>query len=431
MQIKSKKAFEEANELFPGGVNSPVRAFKAVDITPPFIKSAQGAYIYDIDDHKYIDYVLSWGPLILGHSDEHVVDAIVTQAHNGVTYGAPTLMESDLAKIILDRFKSMDKIRFVNSGTEATMSAIRLARGYTKRNYIVKFNGCYHGHADSFLVKAGSGIATFDSADSAGVPEVLAKLTVSLPYNDCEAIKETFTQLGDQIAAVIVEPVAGNMGLIPGKPEFLALLRELTHNHGALLIFDEVMSGLRCDYIGAQHHYQIEPDITTLGKVIGGGMPVAAYGGRLEIMNEISPAGDVYQAGTLSGNPLGMVAGATTLMNYTENEFNEAATRLDELCHRIQAIANKYGYTIQVPHIGTMFSLFFSEQPVENFDDSKACHQELFRRFFIKMLDHGIYFASSQFETNFISMKHSEEDIQTTIKAVEHVFSELRDEDGK
>lgn len=427
---KSKQAFEEAKELFPGGVNSPVRAFNAVELTPPFIKEGKGAYLYDIDDNRYIDFVLSWGPLILGHGDPNVVKAICHQAQKGVTYGAPTLMESDLANLLCQRFKSIDKIRFVNSGTEATMSAVRLARGYTHRPYILKFTGCYHGHADTFLVKAGSGIATFDSADSAGVPESYAKLTLSLPYNDKSAVESIFDQIGEQIAAVIVEPVAGNMGLILADKEFLVQLRAITEQYQSLLIFDEVMSGLRCDFVGAQNYYEIEPDLTTLGKVIGGGMPVAAYGGKSNIMNAIAPLGDVYQAGTLSGNPLGMVAGATTLMSYDEEQFERSVALLEAFCQTISNLANQYQYEVQVPHMGTMFSIFFSSKPVKNFDDSKACDQVLFKRFFTKMLEKGIYFASSQFETNFISLKHTQEDLQTTAQIIEQVFSEMRLEDG-
>ncbi|SEQ00482.1 glutamate-1-semialdehyde 2,1-aminomutase [Ignavigranum ruoffiae] len=428
MNQKSEIAFKEALDIFPGGVNSPVRAFKSLDIVPPFIQKGQDQYIFDIDNKKYIDYVLSWGPLILGHSDPRVVESITKQAQNGITFGAPTLLESDLGKTIIERFDTIDKVRFVNSGTEATMSAVRLARGFTKRDLIIKFDGCYHGHSDSFLVKAGSGIATFGTADSAGVPREMAKLTISVPYNDEEAVRDVFNKYGNKIAAVIIEPVAGNMGLVLAKPSFLNSLRDLTNQYHSLLIFDEVMSGFRCDYIGAQNYYNIKPDITTLGKVIGGGLPVAAYGARKEIMNCIAPVGDVYQAGTLSGNPLGMTAGNVTLTSYNEEDFKLASIKVDILCQNIEELANKYGFKVQAPHLGTMFSIFFNNNPVRDFEDSMSSNQELFNAFFIRLLNKGIYFASSQFETNFISLKHSDEDITHTLKMVEETFKELKGE---
>lgn len=429
MNNKSIIAFKESNTIFPGGVNSPVRAFPSLSITPPFIDRGEGAYLYDIDGNKYIDYVLSWGPLVLGHCHPQVNKAISEQMEKGVTYGAPTLLESKLGQTLKDYFPFAEQLRFVNSGTEATMSAVRLARGYTKRDTIVKFNGCYHGHADSFLVEAGSGLATFGTSSSKGVPDCLARLTISLPYNDIEAVREVFEQKGDSIAAVIVEPVAGNMGLIPGKKNFLLELRKLTKEHHSLLIFDEVMSGFRASYPGASSYYGIDPDIITFGKVIGGGLNVAAYASSHEIMSEISPCGGVYQAGTLSGNPLGMAAGFETVTLFDEKEFEKASKLAGNLCEGIKKLSKEYEVPMQVHHLGTMFSFFFNDKSISNFSDAESSNQKSFNRFFEKILSKGIYFGSSQYETNFISTAHTQDDIDYTLMKIEETLIELAEED--
>ena len=419
---KSKAAFKEAQQYMPGGVNSPVRAFKKVGGDPLFIDHGQNEYIYDIDGNKYIDYVLSWGPLILGHADDHVVAELDKAVAKGTSYGAPTLQETKLAKIVNQIMPSIEMIRMVSSGTEATMSAIRLARGYTHREKIVKFIGNYHGHSDSLLVDAGSGLATFGINTSPGVPDDLAYDTLTVAYNDVAGVKKLFAEHGDEIACAIVEPVAGNMGVIPGTQEFLQTLRDVTKRHGALLIFDEVMSGFRAAYHGVQSLVNITPDLTTLGKVIGGGLPVGAFGGRRDIMENITPAGNIYHAGTLSGNPLAMTGGISTLEQLTSEDYSKMDKRVTALTDGIKAAADKYGVPITVHHVGTMWSYFYNDNPINNFDDVKACDQQLFEKCFWKLLENGVYVAPSQFETNFISTKHTDEDIEKTIAAFDAAF---------
>ncbi len=421
---KSAAAFAEAKNLMPGGVNSPVRSYRSVDCNPPFIARAEGSHIYDIDGNDYIDYVGSWGPMVVGHAHPQVVKAIQEAATRGTSYGAPTLIESQLAKKVMEVYPSIEVIRMVNSGTEATMSALRLARGYTRRNKIVKFIGCYHGHSDSLLVKAGSGMATFGVPDSPGVTPGTAQDTITIPYNDAEAFKAVFAQQGEEIAAVIVEPVAGNMGLVLPKPGFLDLLRKETKEHGALLIFDEVMCGFRASLGGAQAAYAIKPDLTCLGKIIGGGLPVAAYGGRRDIMEQVSPAGPVYQAGTLSGNPLAMTAGLETLNIITappepgEPDYSRVLTlKTKKLVLGVAQKAKEAGVTLQVQQAGSMFGFFFSPVEVVDYETSAAADQEAFKVWFKAMLEQGIYLAPSQFETLFMSGAHTDEEIERTIQA--------------
>ncbi len=421
---KSAAAFAEAKNLMPGGVNSPVRSYRSVDCNPPFIARAEGSHIYDIDGNDYIDYVGSWGPMVVGHAHPQVVKAIQEAATRGTSYGAPTLIESQLAKKVMEVYPSIEVIRMVNSGTEATMSALRLARGYTHRNKIVKFIGCYHGHSDSLLVKAGSGMATFGVPDSPGVTPGTAQDTITIPYNDAEAFKAVFAQQGEEIAAVIVEPVAGNMGLVLPKPGFLDLLRKETKEHGTLLIFDEVMCGFRASLGGAQAAYAIKPDLTCLGKIIGGGLPVAAYGGRRDIMEQVSPAGPVYQAGTLSGNPLAMTAGLETLNIITappepgEPDYSRVLTlKTKKLVLGVAQKAKEAGVTLQVQQAGSMFGFFFSPVEVVDYETSAAADQEAFKVWFKAMLEQGIYLAPSQFETLFMSGAHTDEEIERTIQA--------------
>ncbi len=421
---KSAAAFAEAKNLMPGGVNSPVRSYRSVDCNPPFIARAEGSHIYDIDGNDYIDYVGSWGPMVVGHAHPQVVKAIQEAATRGTSYGAPTLIESQLAKKVMEVYPSIEVIRMVNSGTEATMSALRLARGYTRRNKIVKFIGCYHGHSDSLLVKAGSGMATFGVPDSPGVTPGTAQDTITIPYNDAEAFKAVFAQQGEEIAAVIVEPVAGNMGLVLPKPGFLDLLRKETKEHGTLLIFDEVMCGFRASLGGAQAAYAIKPDLTCLGKIIGGGLPVAAYGGRRDIMEQVSPAGPVYQAGTLSGNPLAMTAGLETLNIITalpepgEPDYSRVLTlKTKKLVLGVAQKAKEAGVTLQVQQAGSMFGFFFSPVEVVDYETSAAADQEAFKVWFKAMLEQGIYLAPSQFETLFMSGAHTDEEIERTIQA--------------
>ena len=421
---KSAAAFAEAKKLMPGGVNSPVRSYRSVDCNPPFIARAEGSHIYDIDGNDYIDYVGSWGPMVVGHAHPQVVKALQEAAARGTSYGAPTLIESQLAKKVMEVYPSIEVIRMVNSGTEATMSALRLARGYTHRNKIVKFIGCYHGHSDSLLVKAGSGMATFGVPDSPGVTPGTAQDTITIPYNDFEAVKEVFTEQGQEIAAIIVEPVAGNMGLVLPKPGYLDLLRKVTEENGALLIFDEVMCGFRASLGGAQAAYAIKPDLTCLGKIIGGGLPVAAYGGRREIMEQVSPAGPVYQAGTLSGNPLAMTAGLETLKIITappepgEPDYSRGLTiKTKKLVLGVAQKAKEAGVTLQVQQAGSMFGFFFSPVEVVDYETSAAADQEAFKVWFKAMLEQGIYIAPSQFETLFMSGAHTDEEIDRTIEA--------------
>lgn len=421
---KSAAAFAEAKKLMPGGVNSPVRSYRSVDCNPPFIARAEGSHIYDIDGNDYIDYVGSWGPMVVGHAHPQVVKALQEAAARGTSYGAPTLIESQLAKKVMEVYPSIEVIRMVNSGTEATMSALRLARGYTHRNKIVKFIGCYHGHSDSLLVKAGSGMATFGVPDSPGVTPGTAQDTITIPYNDFEAVKEVFAEQGQEIAAIIVEPVAGNMGLVLPKPGYLDLLRKVTEENGALLIFDEVMCGFRASLGGAQAAYAIKPDLTCLGKIIGGGLPVAAYGGRREIMEQVSPAGPVYQAGTLSGNPLAMTAGLETLKIITappepgEPDYSRVLTiKTKKLVLGVAQKAKEAGVTLQVQQAGSMFGFFFSPVEVVDYETSAAADQEAFKVWFKAMLEQGIYIAPSQFETLFMSGAHTYEEIDRTIEA--------------
>lgn len=421
---KSAAAFAEAKKLMPGGVNSPVRSYRSVDCNPPFIARAEGSHIYDIDGNDYIDYVGSWGPMVVGHAHPQVVKALQEAATRGTSYGAPTLIESQVAKKVMEVYPSIEVIRMVNSGTEATMSALRLARGYTHRNKIVKFIGCYHGHSDSLLVKAGSGMATFGVPDSPGVTPGTAQDTITIPYNDFEAVKKVFAEQGQEIAAIIVEPVAGNMGLVLPKPGYLDLLRKVTAENGALLIFDEVMCGFRASLGGAQAAYAIKPDLTCLGKIIGGGLPVAAYGGRREIMEQVSPAGPVYQAGTLSGNPLAMTAGLETLKIITappepgEPDYSRVLTiKTKKLVLGVAQKAKEAGVTLQVQQAGSMFGFFFSHVEVVDYETSAAADQEAFKVWFKAMLEQGIYIAPSQFETLFMSGAHTDEEIDRTIEA--------------
>lgn len=427
---KSAAAFAAAKNLMPGGVNSPVRSFRSVGSTPPFIARAEGSRIYDIDGNEYIDYVGSWGPMIVGHAHPQVVKALQEAVTRGTSYGAPTLLESELAELVKSVYPSIEVIRMVNSGTEATMSALRLARGFTHRDKIVKFVGCYHGHSDSLLVKAGSGLATFGVPDSPGVPQGVAADTITVPYNDVAAITLTMAEHGREIAAIIVEPVAGNMGLILPEPGYLEKLRELTTQYGALLIFDEVMCGFRASLGGAQAAYGITPDITCLGKIIGGGLPVAAYGGRRDIMNQVSPAGPVYQAGTLSGNPLAMTAGLATLKILTaeppagEADYSRRLTlQTKKLVLGWTQQAKAAGVPVQVHQAGSMFGIFFNEHHVFDYETAAASDQEAFKIWFLAMLEAGIYLAPSQFETTFMSGAHTDEDIEKTLAASEKAFA--------
>ena len=421
---KSAAAFAEAKNLMPGGVNSPVRSYRNVDCTPPFIERAEGSHIYDIDGNEYIDYVGSWGPMVVGHAHPQVVKALQEAAARGTSYGAPTLLESQLAKLVMEVYPSIEIIRMVNSGTEATMSAIRVARGFTGRSKIVKFIGCYHGHSDSLLVKAGSGLATFGVPDSPGVTNGTASDTIAIPYNHRETFAEVMDKYGDEIACVIVEPVAGNMGLVLPQPGYLDLLRSLTREKGALLIFDEVMCGFRASLGGAQKAYAVKPDLTCLGKIIGGGLPVAAYGGRADVMNCVAPAGPVYQAGTLSGNPLAMTAGLETLKIITaepepgEPDYSRVLTiKTKRLVLGIAAKAKEAGVPLQVQQAGSMFGFFFNDHEVVDYETSAASNQEAFKIWFIAMLEQGIYLAPSQFETLFMSGAHTDEDIDRTVEA--------------
>jgi glutamate-1-semialdehyde 2,1-aminomutase len=421
----SKQAFEKAVDLMPGGVNSPVRAFKSVNMDPIFMESGKGAMITDIDGNEYIDYVLSWGPLILGHSDPDVVEGIKRVAETGSSFGAPTLAENELAKLVIDRVPSIEMVRMVSSGTEATMSALRLARGVTGRNIILKFEGCYHGHGDSLLIKAGSGVATLGLPDSPGVPESVAKNTVTVAYNDLESVKVAIEEFGDDLAAIIVEPVAGNMGVVPPEPGFLEGLRELTSENGSMLIFDEVMTGFRVGYNCAQGHFDVQPDITCLGKVIGGGLPVGAYGASREIMENIAPAGTVYQAGTLSGNPLAMTAGIETLKKLTPESYDHFMKLGDQLEAGFRAAAEKYNIPHTVNRAGSMIGFFFTNEKVINYDAAKTSDLELFADYYRLMAEEGIFLPPSQFEGMFISTAHTEEHIAKTVEAFHTVFEKL------
>ncbi|NOZ05531.1 MAG: glutamate-1-semialdehyde 2,1-aminomutase [Chloroflexi bacterium] len=424
---QSQQLFSEAKTLFPGGVNSPVRAFRAVGGQPLFIARGEGAYLYDEDGQRYVDYVLSWGPLILGHANPEVVAAIRDQAARGTSFGAPTALETALAREVMALMPSLEMIRFVNSGTEATMSALRLARAYTGRDEIIKFEGCYHGHADMLLVQAGSGVATLGLPDSPGVPAGATQDTLVAPYNDLAAVQSLFERYGEQIAAIILEPVAGNMGVVPPVEGFLDGLRTLCDRHGALLIFDEVMSGFRVALGGAQALYGVRPDLTCLGKVIGGGLPVGAYGGRREIMETVAPAGPMYQAGTLSGNPLAMCAGLATLRALRRAGVWDALERKSAaLAAGIGAAAKDAGVPVYQTRVGTMFATFFTGEPVTNWASAKRCDVERFGRFFREMLEQGVYVAPSQFEAGFMSVAHSDDDIARTVEAAGHAFGSCR-----
>lgn len=423
---KSIAAFEEAKTLMPGGVNSPVRAFKSVKMDPIFMERGKGSKIYDIDGNEYIDYVLSWGPLILGHTNDRVVEAIKKVAELGTSYGAPTLAENELAKLVRERVPSIEVVRMVSSGTEATMSALRLARGYTGRNKILKFEGCYHGHGDSLLIKAGSGVATLGLPDSPGVPEGVAKNTITVAYNDLDSVKVAFEQFGDDIAGVIVEPVAGNMGVVPPQPGFLEGLREITKEYGTLLIFDEVMTGFRVGYNCAQGYFGITPDLTCLGKVIGGGLPVGAYGGRAEIMEQIAPSGPIYQAGTLSGNPLAMTAGYETLVQLTPESYVEFERKAKILEKGLKAAAEKYDIPHTVNRAGSMVGFFFTNENVTNYEQAKTSNLDYFATYYREMAEQGVFLPPSQFEGLFLSTAHSDEDIEKTIAAAEVAFSKLK-----
>lgn len=424
---QSETLFENAQRYIPGGVNSPVRAFKGVGGTPIFIKTAKGAYLYDEDDKRYIDYIGSWGPMILGHRDQRVIDALHAQIDVGVGYGAPTAIETAMAKKICEMVPSIDLVRMVNSGTEATMSAIRLARGYTGRDKIVKFEGCYHGHVDSLLVKAGSGALTLGVPNSPGIPASLAEHTLTVNFNDIESVRKVFTEMGDDIAAVIVEPVAGNMNCIPPVPGFLEGLRNVCDQYGSVLIFDEVMTGFRVARGGAQERYGITPDLTALGKVIGGGLPVGAFGGKREIMSHISPLGPVYQAGTLSGNPLAMRAGLTTLEAISEPGFHDQLTdKTNILRDGFKRAADAADIPLVVQSAGAMFGFFFTDQhQVTRFDDVMRCDAERFKHFFQGMLNEGIYLAPSAFEASFTCAALSDDDIEETLAAAEKVMKTL------
>jgi glutamate-1-semialdehyde 2,1-aminomutase len=422
---KSEQLFATAQNLIPGGVNSPVRAFRGVGGTPRFIRSARGATITDVDGNTYIDYVGSWGPMILGHADEELVAAIQEVAVKGTSFGAPTELEVNLAQEVVDAVPSIEMVRMVSSGTEATMSAIRLARGVTGRTKLVKFEGCYHGHADSLLVKAGSGVATLGLPDSPGVPAALAKNTITVPFNNAPALEQVFEEHAD-IAAVIIEPVVGNMGCVPPLPGYLEDVRKLTRDHGALLIFDEVMTGFRLARGGAQERYGIRPDITTLGKIIGGGLPVGAYGGSREIMNHIAPAGPVYQAGTLSGNPLSMTAGLVTLRRLREKSvYERLEASSQKLCEGLAAVAQQAGVTTVTNRVGSMWTSFFTGEPVVDWDSADKCNRELYGKFFHAMLDEGVYLAPSQFEAAFVSLAHTDEVIEQTLEAARKAIRRL------
>ncbi|REB07156.1 glutamate-1-semialdehyde-2,1-aminomutase [Sporosarcina sp. BI001-red] len=423
---KSKQAFRKAVDLMPGGVNSPVRAFKSVNMDPIFMESGKGAIITDIDGNEYIDYVLSWGPLILGHAEEGVVSAIQEVAVKGSSFGAPTLLENELAEIVIDRVPSIEMVRMVSSGTEATMSVLRLARGYTKRNLILKFEGCYHGHGDSLLIKAGSGVATLGLPDSPGVPEGVAKNTITVPYNDLESLRVAFNEYGHDLAGVIVEPVAGNMGVVPPLPGFLEELRKLTEENGTMLIFDEVMTGFRVGYNCAQGHFGITPDLTCLGKVIGGGLPVGAYGGKREIMEHIAPAGTVYQAGTLSGNPLAMTAGIETLKRLNSASYEHFMKLGDQLEKGFREAASANGIPHTVNRAGSMIGFFFTNEEVIDYETAKTSDLALFAEYYRLMAEEGIFLPPSQFEGMFLSAAHTEEHISKTVDAFHKVFSQLK-----
>ena len=425
---RSSALFNEAKKYIPGGVNSPVRAFLGVGGEPIYFQRAEGAYLYDVDGKAYIDYVGSWGPMILGHSNPFIVDAVRTELDSGLGFGAPTEIETSLAKKICQLMPSIELVRMVSSGTEATMSAIRLARGYTKRDKIVKFEGCYHGHSDSLLVKAGSGALTLGVPTSPGVPNDLAKHTLTLEYNNLDSVKALFSRMGEEVGCIIVEPVAGNMNCIPPKEGFLQGLRTLCDDYGSLLIFDEVMTGFRVALGGAQAYYGVKPDLTTLGKVIGGGLPVAAFGGRHEVMNEIAPLGPIYQAGTLSGNPLSMASGLAMLsiLEADDSFYQNLSDSTEYLVNGIMSAANTNNVSMTVNNVGGMFGLFFSsEEKVTNFSQASNCDIELFKKFYQSMIKQGVYLAPSAYECGFLSAAHGKNELDQTINSALTAFSEL------
>ncbi len=422
---KSIELYKEAKLHMPGGVNSPVRAFKNINGNPIFFKKAKGPYLIDADNNKYIDYIGSWGPMILGHSNPKIIKAVSRQLELGTSYGAPTSIESDTAKLIKKCFPSIQKIRMVNSGTEATMSAVRLARGYTNKTKIIKFDGCYHGHVDSLLIKAGSGVSTFGLPDSPGIPNELAKKTLSCEFNNKDSFLKIFNKVKNDLAAVIVEPIAGNMGFVPGDKSFLKLLRKKTSENNSLLIFDEVMTGFRVSLGGAQELYGIKPDLTTLGKVIGGGLPVGAFGGKKKVMDCLAPNGPVYQAGTLSGNPLAMAAGSTLIkLLIDKNPYKDLESKAKNLLEGMKEIFNRYDIPFSTDQIGGMFGFFFSEELPSNLVDVENTNDKQFKKFLNKCIDNGIYFAPSKFEAGFISTKHTKTEISNTIKIVEKILKE-------
>ena len=425
--MNNSDLFSQAQAVIPGGVNSPVRAFKSVGGSPVFIRSAKGAYLFSEEGKKYIDYVGSWGPMILGHADDTVIAAVQQQCASGLSFGAPTVLETELAEIICNRLPWMDQVRMVNSGTEATMSAIRLARGYTGRDKIIKFEGCYHGHADSLLVKAGSGALTFGVPTSPGVPQSMAEHTLTASFNDIDSVNKIFDAVGSEIAAVILEPVAGNMNCVLPIPGFLQGIRQLCDQHGSLLIMDEVMTGFRVGPQGAQGLYDVCGDLTTLGKIIGGGMPVGAFGGRADIMSHLAPQGGVYQAGTLSGNPIAMTAGIATLTQIDQPQFFDKVTeKTENLVNGLASAAQRQGIPMVTNQVGAMFGLFFTEAEAVNcFEDVMACNSDRFNTFFHSMLDKGVYLAPSAFEAGFVSVAHSDADIESTISYAETVFQNL------
>ena len=425
MYNKSKELYAKAVKVMPGGVNSPARAFKSVGDHPLFIDHAKGARLYDVDGNSYIDYSLSFGPLILGHADDKVVKSVQDAAVKGTSFGAPTELETTMAELVMERVPSIEMVRMVSSGTEATLAALRLARGYTGKNKILKFEGCYHGHSDSLLIKAGSGVATLGLPDSPGVPEGTAKNTITVPYNDEESLKEAFDKFGDDIAAVIMEPVAGNMGVVPPVEGYLQFVRDITEKNNSLLIFDEVMTGFRVGYNSAQGHFGITPDLTCLGKVIGGGLPVGAYGGKKEIMERIAPAGDIYQAGTLSGNPLAMSAGLATLSQLTPESYEYFGKLADQLEAGLKEVFASHDTPITINRAGSMIGFFLTEGPVTDFDSANSSDLDLFRAMYQALLAEGVYLPPSQFEGMFLSTKHTEEDIQMTINAFDNALSKV------
>jgi len=423
----SLELYNRAVNLIPGGVNSPVRACKSVGAEPIFIDRAEGCLIFDADGNRYIDYIGSWGPLILGHRHPAVMDAIVSVLERGTSFGAPIDLEVQLAEKVIEAVPSVEMVRMVNSGTEATMSAVRLARGATQRDIVIKFDGCYHGHADTLLVAAGSGVATLGIPGSPGVPESIARHTLSLPYNDIECLKDVMEKQGDSVACIIVEPIAGNMGLVPPEKDFLKMLRELTDRFGAILIFDEVMTGFRVAYGGAQTLFGVSPDLTCFGKIIGGGLPVGAYGGKLDLMSKVAPQGSVYQAGTLSGNPVAMAAGIATLEQLQKDAFyGDLDEKADRLLSGLEQAAKKAAIPAQAKRVGSMLGFFFNDKEVKNFDDAKTCDLDRFAAFYNGLRQKGIYIAPSQFEALFISIAHDTEHIDRTIGAAEEVLDQLK-----